>query len=66
MRLKGQTKNEYMQAREAFMNAVKTNAPQDQQTELYGDMLDKMQEHMIEEAKTASYLGDGFTSQPNT
>ena len=54
MRLKGQTKNEYMQAREAFMNAVKTNAPQDQQTELYGDMLDKMQEHMIEEAKTAS------------
>lgn len=66
MRLKGQTRNEYMQAREAFMNAVKTNAPQDQQTELYGDLLDKMQEHMIEEAKTASYLEDGFTSQPNT
>lgn len=62
MRLKGQTKNEYMQAREAFMNAVKTNAPQDQQTKLYGDMLDRMQEHMIEEVKTASYSGDGFTS----
>lgn len=66
MRLKGQTRNEYMQAREAFMNAVKTNASQDQQTKLYGDMLDRLQEHMIEEAKSASYSGDGFISQPNT
>ena len=51
MKLNGQTKNDYEQAKAKFMNAVKNNASQEEQGILYGEMLDKLQDHMISEAR---------------
>ncbi|MEK0177484.1 phage major capsid protein, partial [Tetragenococcus halophilus] len=43
--------NEFNEAREAFLNSVQNNEPEDKQAELYGDMVNQIAEEAKRQAR---------------